>query len=487
MVMVFHFQISAFRFFQKTQQAIGMEGLKQKKTVYLEALENLESKIKDLNSGLTAGGMKFFLLYLLYETRKVCEFFADVEKKVSEKVFTSDILEIDADVDYKDWSNNKHWKLNFDPQNIPEDSAFEPIEKTIWGMLDALPSNDSEQYVEFSRTDYKQVLQQILWSKCSNKQLFYALANLIKQLQITLCNIGDKQAKRDLSLEDGEKLYKGEEMLFNFSEAAKVVADFKKWKSDCEDDDEIILKRIEGKKLAEIKSFFDSGFLACKIEQQNEVDFSDYKEELDFNRLKGVAEGLNVEAYYSAMREFFKFNKGVLTPRKDKIGKFFFKHRKEVTVAHRVALFRFVKMLWLIEEEKKPKPKNEELNYEGIKVVMTRTHFPKCVSALCEGYNEEWLSNYMTALMESEHRDSIAKDWRNSAKAKQIYCAIIGVLKDSGVFKGSYASLAKMIYVGDNNEDKEEREKNLRTLSKYIGEGKNNIIGEWTEDYVNKV
>ena len=348
-----------------------MEGLKQKKTVYLEALENLESKIKDLNTDLTPGGMKFFLLYLLYETQQVCEFFVDVEKKVSEKVFTPDILEIDANVDYKEWSNISHWKFNFEVQSIPEDSAFEPIEKAIWGMLDALPPNDSEQYVEFSRTEYKQVLQQILWSKCSNKQLFYALANLIKQLQITLYNIGDKQAKRDLSLEDGEKLYKGEEMQFNLSEAAKVLADFKKWKSDCEDDEEIILKRIEGKKLAEIKNFFHSGFLACKIEQQNEVDFSDYKEELDFNRLKGIAEGLNVEAYYSAMREFFKFNKGVLTPRKDKIGKFFFKHRKEVTIAHRVALFRFVKMIWLIEEEKKPKPQIAIKEKKGQKIVVT--------------------------------------------------------------------------------------------------------------------
>ena len=207
-----------------------MEGLKIKKTVYLETLENLESKIKDLNSGLTPGGMKFFLLYLLYETQKVYEFFAGVEKRVCEKVFTSDILEIDADVDYKEWAKISHWKMNIDVQYLREDTDFEPIEKSIWGMLDALPLNGSEQFVDFSRTDYKQVLQQILWSKCSNKQLFYALTNIIKQLQITLYNIDEKQSKRDLSLEDGEKLYKGEEIQFNLSNAAKVVNDFKQWK-----------------------------------------------------------------------------------------------------------------------------------------------------------------------------------------------------------------------------------------------------------------
>ena len=256
-----------------------MEGLR-KKTIYLEKLEDIEKKIKSLTTNMTAGGMRFFLLYLLYEIQRTHEFFSDVEALVIEKKYTTDILEIDADVNYAEWVKDEHWKLGVDAQNLPEDKEFEPIEKTIWGVLDTLPPNGSDRYVEFSRTDYKLILQQILWSKCSNKQLYFALVNSILKLRTTLLSIGDKQAKRELSLSDGERLYKGEEVRFNLSEASKVIVDFKKWKSDCEDDEEIILKKIEGKKYTELKALFESGFFDCKIEQQSET----YKENNDRKR-----------------------------------------------------------------------------------------------------------------------------------------------------------------------------------------------------------
>lgn len=449
-----------------------MEGLR-KKTIYLEKLEDIEKKIKSLTTNMTAGGMRFFLLYLLYEIQRTHEFFSDVEALVIEKKYTTDILEIDADVNYAEWVKDEHWKLGVDAQNLPEDKEFEPIEKTIWGVLDTLPPNGSDRYVEFSRTDYKLILQQILWSKCSNKQLYFALVNSILKLRTTLLSIGDKQAKRELSLSDGERLYKGEEVRFNLSEASKVIVDFKKWKSDCEDDEEIILKKIEGKKYTELKALFESGFFDCKIEQQSEVDFSSYKEEVNLERLKRITVGMDVEAYYSAMREFFKYNKGVWTPRKDKIGKYFFKHRKEVTEEHRAACFRFVKMLWLIEEEKKPKPKKVELNYEGIKIYMSREVFPKCTGILCDGYDETWLNNYMTALMDSEYRDDIAKKWAIKNKRNTVVGEILGVLVLAKVLKGSKRGIANMII-----------EENPDTLAKYMGGQESNLITDWTKEYI---
>jgi hypothetical protein len=64
----------------------------------------------------------------------------------------------------------------------------------------------------------------------------------------------------------------------------------------------------------------------------------------------------------------------------------------------------------------------------------------------------------------------------------------LGALKDKGVYEGSYAALSKMIYDGNPKEetDKEKKKqmaKEIRTLGKYIGDGKKHIIGEWTADY----
>ena len=66
------------------QQVEGMEGLR-KKTIYLEKLEDIEKKIKSLTTNMTAGGMRFFLLHLLYEIQCTNENFTDVETLVSEK------------------------------------------------------------------------------------------------------------------------------------------------------------------------------------------------------------------------------------------------------------------------------------------------------------------------------------------------------------------------------------------------------------------
>lgn len=453
-----------------------MEGLRKKKTKYLEKLEEIESKLTALNPNKNTGGMKFFLLYLLYETQEACKYFAEVENQLDEKVFSTDILNFDADIDYKSWIFRiTRLTIIVDYRKFTEDSTFENIQSAIWRILDALPPNDSDQYVEFSRTDYKLALQQVLWSKCSNTQLAYALSKLLVQLQKTLCNIGDKLEKLDISLEDGAKLYNSEEIKFNFSEAGRVVNEFKQWKSDCEDDEEIILKRLEGKRFIEIKRFFDSGFLTCKIEQQKEVDFSEYKNEIDLCRLQDIAEGMNVQAYYSAMRELFMFKKGEFIPRKDKIGKFFFKYRKVVSESHRAALFRFIKMLWLIEEEKKPKAKEEKLNYEGIKIYLKKECFPYCEDILCKGYSIEWLNGYIDALMDSEHKDEIAKDWAKSNKQKKTIGKIFATLKECEVIEGTNRSIGNLI-------DK----KKGKTLAKYMGEQEGYSITEWTKKYINK-
>ena len=89
----------------------------------------------------------------------------------------------------------------------------------------------------------------------------------------------------------------------------------------------------------------------------------------------------------------------------------------------------------------------------------------------------------MTALMNSKHKDAIVAEWGDDTTRKQVYCAILGALKDKGVYKGSYEAMARMIYDGDSDETEKDKKRNERTLAKYIGDGKHHIIGEWTATY----
>ena len=402
-----------------------MESSEHKKTVYLKKLEDAERKIKSFTADMTTEGMRFYLLFLLHEIKRTNEFFIDVETLVNQTEFTADMLEIDADVDYLERAGDKYWQL---PQKGGEDCI---------------------------------------------RSLYDDLEDIIGQLCHRLQRIGHRQCGRELTLADGERLYREEECKFGLSEALKVAADFSRWKCDCEDDPEIILKRLEGKKLAELKAFFKSGFLGCKIAQQSEMDFSIYRGEVDMERLKSISDNMDVEAHYSAMREFFHCRNGVLVPRKDKIGKYFFKHRKEMGRAHREACFRLVRMLALIEEEKKPKTPKEELNYEGIRIAMTRIHFPKCAELLCNGFDAEWLGGYMAALMGSEYREELARNWAVGNKRDIIVCLIVGALKEAHVLNGTYSDIARKM-----------DEANARTLAKYIGQAKRHAITEWTIEYL---
>ena len=62
------------------QQEKDMEGLRKKKTVYLETLDNLYQELIQARS-MSSGGRKLMLLGLLYDVHRVHQFFEQIEKK----------------------------------------------------------------------------------------------------------------------------------------------------------------------------------------------------------------------------------------------------------------------------------------------------------------------------------------------------------------------------------------------------------------------
>ena len=77
--------------------------------------------------------------------------------------------------------------------------------------------------------------------------------------------------------------------------------------------------------------------------------------------------------------------------------------------------------------------------------------------------------------MASEWRDKIASDWAVADKRLGLKCMIVGVLKDVGVIRGSYNSIAKLLDMDSENP---------ATLAKYMGMGKKQAFAEWIADYV---
>lgn len=466
-----------------------MEGLR-KKTIYLETLENLFHELTQARS-ISSGGRKLILLGLLYDVHRVHQFFLQIENNLSESIDIHDILL--SDVDYNEWNIKLDIKFDVNafymPDEEEEDADATSVKATLWHVFDTF-SREELKDIPCNRTDNVQLLMGVLMNDLSADQLAIVLNESIVALRENLLHIHACISRHRMTLDEGKELYRHEREVFIKRYERRVIEDFEEWKENSCDDDETIIKRsLKGKYCTEMLNFFMSDFLAPRIKAQAETDITEFDTEFGELRFLNVPPTIVAETHYSALRELFEYKNGIVIPQKGKIGKYFFKHRKEVDAKQRIALFAFIKMIELIEIEKQPKAEvKEEVNYEGIKIAMTSKYFPKCSAALTKKYNAEWLDSYMTALMDSKHKDAIATEWNNETTRRQVYCAILGALKDKGVYKGSYASLSKMIYDGNPKEETDEEKKkqmvtDLRTLEKYIGNGKKHIIGKWTATY----
>ena len=469
-----------------------MEGLKKKRTDYLKTLENLFQELTQARS-MSSGGRKLALLSLLYDVHRVHQFYLQIENNLSESIDIHNILLYDADVDYHEWSVKLDIRFDVNAFYLPDeeekDADATSVKNTLWHIFDTF-SRDELKNISCNRTDNVQLLLSVLMSDLSANQLAVVLNESIVVLRECLVHIHTCISKHRINLEDGEELYRHEKEIFIKAYESRVIEEFGDWKENsCDDDETIIMRNLKGKYCTEMLTFFMSGFLAPRINSQAETDTTEFDAEFGELHFYNTPQDMEVKAHYSALRELFEYKEKIVVPKKGHIGKYFFKHRKEVDAKQRIALFKFIKMTELIEKEKLPKVENnEEVNYEGVKIAMIRTYFPKCSAALNEKYNARWLDSYMTALMDSKHKDTIATEWVSDTTRKQIYCAILGALKDKGVYIGSYAALAKMIYDGNIDAENDPKKKkqmatDLRTLGKYIGEGKKHIIGKWTKDY----
>ena len=461
-----------------------MEGLR-KKTIYLETLENLFHELTQARS-ISSSGRKLILLGLLYDVHRVHQFFLQIENNLSESIDIHDILL--SDVDYNEWNIKLDIKFDVNafymPDEEEEDADATSVKATLWHVFDTF-SREELKDIPCNRTDNVQLLMGVLMSDLSADQLAVLLNESIVALRENLLHIHTCISRHRMTLDEGKELYRHEKEVFVKGYESKLIEDFEEWKENSCDDDETIIKRsLKGKYCTEMLNFFMSDFLAPRINAQAETDITEFDAEFRELRFLNVPPTIVPETHYSALRELFEYKDGIVVPQKGKIGKYFFKHRKEVDAKQRIALFAFIKMIELIEIEKQPKEEvKEEVNYEGIKIAMTSKYFPKCSAALAKKYNAEWLDNYMTALMNSKHKDAIVSEWGDDTTRKQVYCAILGALKDKGVYKGSYEAMARMIYEGDSDEIEKDKKRNERTLAKYIGDGKHHIIGEWTATY----
>jgi hypothetical protein len=232
---------------------------------------------------------------------------------------------------------------------------------------------------------------------------------------------------------------------------------------------------------------FEKGVFDSKVEHIQRA--TRYPAEFDFSLLDDDHKlKKSIHKHYSELRKLVDYCDGFLVVNPVKVGRHFYTNRKEENArGHRNAFLKYMHKITLAQEERRKlleaeatrKEDSEDvLNYfapaKNLKVLLTEEWFGM-LTADEKRFTTKWLHGFVDALMASEWRDQIASDWTVADKRLGLKCMIIGLLKDAGVIRGSYNSIAKLLDM-DNEKP--------ATLAKYMGMGKKQPYAEWIADYV---
>jgi hypothetical protein len=121
-------------------------------------------------------------------------------------------------------------------------------------------------------------------------------------------------------------------------------------------------------------------------------------------------------------------------------------------------------------------PEEEELNYFQPKLHLKRVLMMDWFE-LCRAdkrYNKAWREGLVDGLLECMYRDDIAREWAMANRKDAMKGYLMGILKDTGVLKGSYDSISLTARIMNNT----------RTFSRYMSRGKTQKWYPWVADYV---
>lgn len=473
-----------------------MEGLK---STQLQRYEDLFETIKRYRTRYFSDMSKRLYCLLLLEKLRVA--IEEVEYYI-EKGQTELLMNVGVDFSYQDISKDHRWEIKEDEPSLmvpnKERSSYHLLGENVITseyfkcVFDSFDFNEKDLLIHESINDveFRKAMEAIgARSIVSDRVLEQMIVASITTLRTKMIELDSILCNPDEAL--CEDLY---DATFAPMRILKLRADtnkqFEEWKA-------LHLKR--GSKEVKI-SRLDDYLVECMIKLfktevldnvervKSRAELKAFENDIDFTDLD--TEGIDCKSKYYLLVELLdcasksKNNLPIYEPNKENIGRLLYSNRHSWTKETRNELIRFILIMQLIQEEKKPKEKLQDLNYEAVIINMNAKYFKACEKVLLGDYNLNWLDSYISALMTGTCRDEIAIDWAKEDKRMKVACFILGVLVDEKVLSGSYADIAKLIF--DGKEKGKEKEKRLRTLANYLGQGKKQKLGDWTKEYIER-
>jgi hypothetical protein len=335
--------------------------------------------------------------------------------------------------------------------------------------------------------DFDVVAEEVLsWELATTKEDLLENTQLVNDalggLSEVLMQISSQLARHHRD-DEYERLYESEKRRYlNSGTPHRARKTFEEWKDLChgtptQDD-------IDNYRLEKVLHLFEKGVF--DVDVTHILRAKHYPGELDIDQLDDDHKlKKTIYKHYAAFRKLVDWQDGYLVVNAAHAGQHFYASRHEENAkAHRNAFLKYMHKISLAQEEYKklqaaPQeiPENA-LNYfapsKNLKVLLTEEWFGM-LTADEKRFTAKWIHGFVDALMTSEWREQIATDWAVADKRLGLKCMVVGVLKDAGVIRGSYNSIAKLLDMDSENP---------ATLAKYMGMGKKQPFAEWITHYV---
>lgn len=403
---------------------------------YKEILSDLFEKTAKQRSEKTSAGTKFRLAGLVADINEVSD---ALQQEVLQRVKQEAVLDADVDINYAEISEQ---------------------------MM--------EQGLQTADDDLQEQTMQV-------NDALHNLGDVLGQI--------DAQLGRHHKDEEYERLYEQEKRRYLSSGTPRRVRQtFDDWlynvcygTPSLEDVNDYVTEKLV--------HMFEKGVFNTKVEHIQRA--TRYPGEFDFSLLDDDHKlKKTVHKHYSAFRKLVDFRDGFLVVNAARVGLFFFANRHEENAkSHRNAFLKYMHKIDMAQQERRKlleaqieaaqqeKPE-KALNYfaptKNLKMLLQEEWF-SVLTTNEKKFNAQWSVDFADALMASEWRDHIATEWDTKERRLLLKCMIIGVLKDSGVLRGSYNAIAKLLDMDDENP---------ATLAKYMGMGKKQGFADWIDTYV---
>ncbi len=439
---------------------------------YKEALDWLSCEVARYKEKRPLGSRKHLLMELLDAVSELTDM---LRRDVLERVTREVVLDVDVNIDFSE-AAAQVLELQLDVQ--PEEVQKAGTDSVAQGQQGA----DDTDIIAIVRSATNSV---------TLNQLITRWNAALEELTDVLSQIADMLV-RPRKDEEYAALYNKVKSQFNSSSVCRQERkNFKAWlyndgggNPSPEDIDDYCLGRLI--------HLFESGIYDVKISRRQR--FLRYPDEIDLE-LTDSSSKIKPEVYkhYAEMRRMVDYVNGDLVPNPARVGCFFYDSRKEKDAkGNRVKFMKYMMKISLAQEVRhqqqeklaqsaSPVKTAPQLNYfapeKNLKELLRGPWF----SELCSDkkYDAAWSDGFISALMASEWREEIAQEWSASGtrnKRTQIKGYVVGVLKDSGVLKGSYDGIARKVGATDD----------FRVFSRYMGKGKQQSYAKWVESYVHR-